>query len=474
MKIQARISLIIFLIILIIGAIAIIISRSVSTNIIKRQVYSHLETTARSRANHINTFLVKGKESIVQLSNSIVIRKLLKLKTYNKDYKQEFNDVMIRLKYSKIVFKDVYDVFVLDRNGIVVASSNKNDIGKDKSSDSYFLGGKHGAFIRDAYFSEAIKKNCIAFSAPIFGRQDNKFLGVVVKRYSLEPLNIITQDRIGLGSTGEIYLLNRDNYMITPSRFIEDTFLKYKIDTSESREWLELTEGEEKIEREEIDIYQDYTGKMVIGTHHRINEMNWCLLAELCKEEAFAPVARLTYWLLIILLILLALGIIVSIFVARTFTAPIIKLRKGTEEIISGNLDYEVGTKAKDEIGLLSRAFDKMTANMKKSRDELEEYSKSLEKKVEERTVKLKEHFKTSDQQRIATLNIASDLEQTNVQLTKEIEDRKKAEKELQKRLKELEVFYKVTMGRESRIVELKREINSLLERLDEKNKYRV
>ncbi|MCK4653173.1 MAG: HAMP domain-containing protein [Candidatus Cloacimonetes bacterium] len=474
MKIQARISLIIFLIILVTGAIAIIISRSVSTNIVKRQIYSHLETTAKSRANHINTFLVKGKECIVQLSNSIVIEKLLKANKYSKDYKKIFNDVMIRLKYSKIVFKDVYDVFILDRNGIIIASSNKSDIGKDKSSDSNFLGGKQGAFIRDAYFSKTIKKNCLAFSAPVFSKQDNKFLGVVVKKYSLEPLNIITQDRIGLGRTGEIYLLNKDNYMITPSRFMEDTFLKYKVDTSESREWLELTEEEEKKEREEIDIYQGYTGKMVIGTHYKINEMNWCLLAELCEEEAFAPVTRLTYGLLIILVILLASGIITSVFVARTFTAPIIKLRKGTDEIINGNLDYKVGTNAKDEIGLLSRAFDKMTANMKKNRDELEEYSKSLEKKVEERTIKLEEHFKTSDQQRIATLNIASDLEQINIQLTKEIEERRKAEEELQKHLKELEVFYQATMGRESRIVELKKEINLLLERLGGKNKFRV
>ncbi|GAH88523.1 unnamed protein product, partial [marine sediment metagenome] len=44
------------------------------------------------------------------------------------------------------------------------------------------------------------------------------------------------------------------------------------------------------------------------------------------------------------------------------------------------------GTTSLDEVGQLSRAFDEMTVNLKKSREELEDYSRNLEKKVEERT----------------------------------------------------------------------------------------
>jgi len=429
MKIQTKILLIIFSIILITGIIIIIIAKQVSSNIIKEQIYNQLETTTKSRANHINTYLTKKKESIKQLSESIVVEKLLLANRYDKDYKQKFNDVMRRLKYSKIVFKDVYGVFILDRNGIIIASSNKSDIGKDKSSDSYFLGGKLGAFIKDAYFSKAIKANCLAFSAPVFDKQNNKFLGVVVNRCSLEPLNIITQDRIGLGKTGEIYLVNKDNHMITPSRFIDDTFLKYKIDTPESREWLELSEQEEEIEREERDIYTSYYGKEVIGTHYKIEGINWCLLTEISEKEAFASAARLTQIMLLILAILLAMGIITSVFISRTFTAPILKLHKGAEAIMKENLNYKVGTKAKDEIGQLSRTFDKMTSNLKKSREELKEYSKSLEKKVKERTAELKKQLEKSEQQRIGTLNILRDLEQAHESLKAETKERKLAER---------------------------------------------
>jgi DNA-binding NtrC family response regulator len=53
-------------------------------------------------------------------------------------------------------------------------------------------------------------------------------------------------------------------------------------------------------------------------------------------------------------------------------------------------------------------------------------------------------------------------------------EANKRAEEELQKRLGELEIYYRATIGRESRIIELKHQVNELLERLGEKTKYKV
>ncbi|MBU1261517.1 PAS domain S-box protein [bacterium] len=60
------------------------------------------------------------------------------------------------------------------------------------------------------------------------------------------------------------------------------------------------------------------------------------------------------------------------------------------------------------------------------------------------------------------------------VSFGRDITERKKAEEELQKRLGELEIYYRATIGRESRIIELKHQVNELLERLGEKKKYKV
>jgi len=67
---------------------------------------------------------------------------------------------------------------------------------------------------------------------------------------------------------------------------------------------------------------------------------------------------------------LLAAGIITvaallaGYLTTRSILKPLYALRKGTEMIAQGNLAYKVGTKAKDEIGQLSRAFDRMTHSL--------------------------------------------------------------------------------------------------------------
>ena len=55
-----------------------------------------------------------------------------------------------------------------------------------------------------------------------------------------------------------------------------------------------------------------------------------------------------------------------------------------------------------------------------------------------------------------------------------DITERKQAEEELQERLQELEIYYKATMGREGRIIELKQQVNELLVQLGKEKKFDV
>jgi transcriptional regulator with GAF, ATPase, and Fis domain len=61
------------------------------------------------------------------------------------------------------------------------------------------------------------------------------------------------------------------------------------------------------------------------------------------------------------------------------------------------------------------------------------------------------------------------ELKATNQQLRAEITERKKMEKEREKHLHDLEVFYKANIGREERVVELKKRIKELEGKPDKK-----
>jgi len=342
-----------------------------SRNELKKLIYAHLELAICSRTEYIKTFLKMQKNSIAQLAEGIVIRNLLfTTKKENPHYGDELDLVMKRVKNTEKIFPDIYEIFLLNANGKIIASSAKSRIGLDKSGDAYFLGAKKSgkSYIKDAYYSKTTGQKAMAISAPIIDRKTGELLGVVVARIRMDGINKILGDRTGLGKTGETYIVNRDGLMITPSRFKKDTFLKLKIDTANTRKHFENIKkfGAGDYPYGPM-LYKDYRGVKVLGVHKHIPELQWMLLAEIDEKEVFASLDKIKFLFTIILIFVPLLAILIADFISFFVFRPLRKLHQGMEIVGSGNVDYKVGTRAKDEIGQLSREFDRMTENLKKT-----------------------------------------------------------------------------------------------------------
>jgi len=100
---------------------------------------------------------------------------------------------------------------------------------------------------------------------------------------------------------------------------------------------------------------------------------------------AGAQSAMLTYAAAVIVVI----AVIVALFLAVTVLKPVRGLMKGAEEISSGNLDYQIGIRAKNELGTLARAFNGMTQSLKKEKAENQRWAQTLEQRVREKTYEL-------------------------------------------------------------------------------------
>lgn len=119
-------------------------------------------------------------------------------------------------------------------------------------------------------------------------------------------------------------------------------------------------------------------------------------------------------------------------------SAPIGELTKGVRHMSKGTLGSEVKIKSQDEIGELAAAFNTMSADLKISRDNLEDYSKNLEKLVEERTKELQEKTRRLEQ---INQDLTVAREELSV-LNKNLEERvRERTKEVEKLLKQKDEF---------------------------------
>jgi len=78
-------------------------------------------------------------------------------------------------------------------------------------------------------------------------------------------------------------------------------------------------------------------------------------------------------------------------FFATTVTKPLQAMVTATDKIARGDLNHRLEIDDKDEIGQLAHSFNRMTEDLKNANDNLTQWGKMLEKRVEERTRELRE-----------------------------------------------------------------------------------
>jgi len=251
-----------------------------------------------------------------------------------------------------------------------------------------------------------------------------RFYYEMIKAPSLEKLLIAEMAKFQdvryirvVESNGDIYQSSLGDEW---GKNIKDSDIKKAIDTKTTVIKDEIFGGE-KIK---VVIYPGYEEKTVwVGFS----------LKEI-EEEAKGMFTRDVLVALISLLFIL-----VFIFlILRIIIAPLKKMTLACEEVRKGNLDVRVNIKSTTEIGELARTFNEMTKDLKESQGELKEAKNILEIKVEARTKELRE--------------VAESLDVKVKEKTKE----------LQEKVTELERFKNLAVGRELKMVELKKEIKEL------------
>jgi two-component system NtrC family sensor kinase len=161
--------------------------------------------------------------------------------------------------------------------------------------------------------------------------------------------------------------------------------------SKEGVEFLELTHPVEtvrqSISRENLGTVYGYPAEADAYSTEVIGEVSVCLTFSNLNREITKSTTAST---LLTFMVVLSAIILMTAFV-KVITRPIESLARVTDQISKGDLGRTVDIARRDEIGLLAESFNRMIESLKRSQEEIEEYNRTLEEKIIERTRELEE-----------------------------------------------------------------------------------
>ena len=206
-------------------------------------------------------------------------------------------------------------------------------------------------------------------TTPIFPRDSHvgaEPIGVVIAKMRTAPIDEILLNRSGLGETGEVYLVDENNLMISESRFIEGVIFRQEVNTLPVRKCFD--EGEEV-----VGFYPDYRGIPIYGSSFCARDLGFVLLAEIDEAETIQPIIILQDRIFQTGLLITTGMAIIAFIISRTISKPLIKLKNAANTIAEGNFDVRTNIKTRDEIGQLSYSFDSMAKKLQESLVEIKQ-----------------------------------------------------------------------------------------------------
>jgi signal transduction histidine kinase len=359
-----------------------------------------LQNIVAFKADKIETYFAGLKACIEITQGFYNIKKNLPvlIRLNNEPNNQEYIDAkkMLngQLQQMQSVLSGLTDIMLVNPEGMVVYAHRPNHYSKNLSNgldaeQKAFKKGKDSVYFSDVYFDKAEdNKHEMLLTAPATDF-NGVFIGVIAFELDMKLVYTILQDVTGLGDTGEVLVGKKaGNHVIylNPLRHDAQAALKRTISFNDKAGGpiQEAVQG-----RQGAGQLLDYRGKQVIAAWRYIPSMDWGMVAKIDTEEAFADVTKLRNLALLISVIIFILSGILAFSIAHSISEPLNKLSQGAAIIGSGNLDYNLEIRQKDEIGQLARAFNKMGQDLKKitaSRDELDREITERKKAEEELT----------------------------------------------------------------------------------------
>jgi signal transduction histidine kinase/CheY-like chemotaxis protein/HAMP domain-containing protein len=362
-----------------------------SRDALRKSVIDRLAVATSLKESQVNQWVDNQRRDVIlmtQLPDLILNSEV----TFTKDRESpEFKAAVDALQKFmadvSAVKPNIRQISILTNNGITIVSTDKQKEGKYQplgNTTTYFTRDQSRIIVPNFYISPISGKAAMTFAAPLTNKSGDR-IGVVAVDLDLQGVDDIIRERTGLGNSGETYLVGRlatRNVLISGAGGADKQDLAKDIKSDGIAAAALGKDGE--------GLYKNYKTIPVLGSYIWIDNLNLALLAEISQAEAFEPADRLARDILLIGLSSAGILLTAVYLIARRISQPILAIADAANQVSGGNLDSQAPVLTEDEIGILAIAFNQMTSQLRASGEQLADYSRTLEQKVEQRTSEIK------------------------------------------------------------------------------------
>ena len=360
----------------------------ISQGIVDERVDAQLESVTVLKEHQIEFFIEEKISEIQRISQDKNFRDIFYEELENAGLgrgKSAGREKIRELLGGRPAEEGFLEFFVLDLAGKVCVSTDPAQEGKIKTERDYFIFGREGSFVQNFYYDLILGMPATTIAVPIKS-EEGKTIGVLAGKLDLRKMFKIMQENAGLGETGETYLVNKFNYIVTGEELPKSEGAIY---SEGIKDCLRGNSGYRH--------YYNYRGDKVVGRYKWLPKREVCLLAEIGQSEAFAPLAKTIVYIILASFLIAGVMMLSGVFLFKPVSESLRELRDAAADIGRGKLDARIVARSKDEVGQLAAAFRSMVDNLKKKTTSIDNLNKEIaeRERMEEILAESEDRYRT-------------------------------------------------------------------------------
>ena len=302
-------------------------------------------------------------------------------------------------------FSQQVDVFMTGVQGYNVAASNRPHTYLQSNQEWWNTAYRDGQFVGQPVFNASTKTIAIPIAVAIREYGSGKTLGVLRTTINFAFLGDTLSTSL-FGTTGRtlVFLPNGKEFRLNDLGGGSFTMVQDDAPV----ELVAVSASDlpyQTVNVKGVPVLASFSKLKTVGMtttdQQAVLDLNWIIVTLQDQSEALLPITTQTNNTILLSFIIIFVGIILAIVVARLISDPITRLTNVAQKVAAGDLSATAAVEGQDEVGVLAKTFNGMVT-------QLRDLIGTLEERVTERTKAL--NTSTEITRRLATILSPSQL----------------------------------------------------------------